>query len=179
MNPSPTAPNSAPPHFVYCPRCAAALQDRLVGDKLRRACPQCGFIYFTDPKVGVGVLVLQENKILLVKRAMKPEQGKWSIPAGYLDHGEDPRMTAAREVLEETNLRVEIQCVLDVYHNPQALSQGGASVFILFQAQLLDGQLQAGDDAEAAGFFGPDELPELAFASTHDTIRRWQENLLR
>jgi 8-oxo-dGTP diphosphatase len=106
---------------------------------------------------------------------MRPEQGKWSIPAGFLDYGEDPMVTAEREVLEETNLRVEIQSLLNVYYNPNALQNGGASIFILYQARLIEGELQAGDDAAEVGFFGRDELPELAFESTIDAIRRWQE----
>lgn len=175
MDQAAPVPNSAPAHIVFCPKCAAKLVDKVVGDKVRRACPACDYIYFTDPKVGVGVLVSQHNKILLVKRAMHPERGKWSIPAGFLDYGEDPRATASREVLEETNLEVQIDGLLDVYFNPLALEQGGASVFILFQARLIGGHLQAGDDAQDAAFFGPDELPELAFASTQDAIRLWQQ----
>jgi ADP-ribose pyrophosphatase YjhB (NUDIX family) len=153
------------------------METRPVGDRPRRFCPACGFIHFTDPKVGVGVLIFQEGKILLVQRAMNPEQGKWSIPAGFLDSGEDPKVTAVREVLEETNLRVEITGLVDVYFNDSVSEQGGASIFILYQAQLLSGQIKAGDDAQAAAFFGPDELPELAFTSTHDAIRWVQANL--
>jgi 8-oxo-dGTP diphosphatase len=175
MDPSVPVPNSAPAHIVFCPKCGTRLEDRVVGDKIRRACPDCDYIHFTDPKVGVGVLVLQQNKILLVKRAMRPEQGKWSIPAGFLDYGEDPRVTASREVLEETNLQVQIEGLLDVYFNPLALKQGGASIFILFKARLVSGELEAGDDALEAGFFGPNELPELAFTSTQDAIRLWQQ----
>jgi ADP-ribose pyrophosphatase YjhB (NUDIX family) len=153
------------------------METRPVGDRPRRFCPACGFIHFTDPKVGVGVLIFQEGKILLVQRAMNPEQGKWSIPAVFLDSGEDPKVTAVREVLEETNLRVEITGLVDVYFNDSVSEQGGASIFILYQAQLLSGQIKAGDDAQAAAFFGPDELPELAFTSTHDAIRWVQANL--
>ncbi|MFQ5400137.1 MAG: NUDIX domain-containing protein [Anaerolineae bacterium] len=166
-------PNSAPEDIVYCPRCATPLVTRQVGDKPRRACPSCSYIHFTDPKVGVGVLLVRDGKILLVRRTMNPERGKWSIPAGFLDRGEDPRETAVREALEETNLRVEIDGLIDVYYNPPG--QGGASVFILYRARLLDGELRAGDDADAAAFFGLDELPEIAFASTRDAIRRLQE----
>lgn len=116
-------------------------------------------------------MVLQKGKLLLVKRIMAPEIGKWSIPAGYLDYGEDPRKTAVREVLEETNLTVEITDLVDVYHNPDATTQGGASIFILYNAKLIGGTLRAGDDAQAAKFFGPDELPELAFTSTLDVVK--------
>ena len=144
---------------------------KTVGDKPRRACPSCGFIHFTDPKVGVGVLVIENGRILLVKRAVPPEKGKWSIPAGFVDRGEDPAATAVREAYEETNLHVAIEGVFDVYHNPPA--KMGASIFILYSAQRLDGNLQAGDDAADAQFFDINNLPQLAFASTKDAIQRF------
>ena len=146
-----------------------------MGDKPRRKCPSCGFIHFTDPKVGVGVFVVQDGKILLVRRTMHPEIGKWSIPAGFIDHGEDPQETAVREALEETNLHVEIESLIDVYQNPPG--QGGASLFIMYQARLLGGTLQAGDDADAAAFFSPDDLPDIAFASTRIAIEQLKSNL--
>lgn len=144
------------------------MQTQRVGDRPRRACPACGYVHFTDPKVGVGVAVVVEGRLLLVRRAMNPERGKWSLPAGYLDQGEDPGETAAREALEETGLVVEIDKLIDVFHN--APGRGGASIFILYQARLTGGQLQAGDDAEEAEFFAFDQLPELAFASTRMAV---------
>ena len=102
---------------------------------------------------------------------MNPERGKWSLPAGFLDAGEDPAATAIREAYEETNLEIAISGLIDVYFNPPR-PDGGASIFILSAGQLRGGQLQAGDDADAAGFFGPDELPELAFASTRAMVNR-------
>ena len=167
--------NSAPEEFAYCPHCAAPLETRPVGDKPRRACPACGYVYFTDPKVGVGVFVVEEGKVLLIRRRVPPEKGKWSIPAGFLDRGENPQETAVREALEETNLIVEIEELVDVYHNP-VVNDPGASIFIMYQARLLGGELRAGDDAADAAFFGLDELPELAFASTRDAIKRLTKN---
>jgi 8-oxo-dGTP diphosphatase len=162
---------SAPEEIAYCPHCATALVTQVVGDKPRRVCPACPFVHFTDPKVGVGVLVLRQSKVLLVRRAVMPGKGKWSIPAGFLDQGEDPKVTAVRETREETGLEVEIEELLDVFYNPAA--QGGASIFILYRARLLGGAIEAGDDADAAAFFGRDELPELAFTSTAEVVRRW------
>ena len=149
------------------------MDSKLIGDKIRRVCPACDFIHFTDPKVGVGVMVIDGGKILLVKRAMNPEKGKWSIPAGFLDYGEEPQATAKREVFEETNLTVNHLKLLDVYHNPRAVVDGGASIFILYSADLIEGTLKAGDDADLAAFFAPDDLPELAFSSTQEAIHSW------
>lgn len=149
------------------------MDTKQIGDKLRRVCPSCDFIHFTDPKVGVGVLVINEGKILLVRRAMSPEKGKWSIPAGFLDYGEEPKSTAQREVFEETNLSVKNLRLLDIYYNSRAVVDGGASIFILYSADLIEGTLEAGDDADEADFFTPDDLPELAFTSTKEAIQKW------
>ena len=156
--------------FTFCPQCAAPLESRLIGGKQRPTCPACGFIYFADPTVGVGVLVVENGRLLLARRAMNPEKGKWSLPAGFVDRGEDPRETAVREAREETGLDVAIAGLVDVYYNPPG--QGGASIFILYRASCIGGHLQAGDDAADARFFSLDDLPELAFASTQDAVRR-------
>ena len=145
------------------------MRTQRVADKPRRVCPSCRYVYFTDPKVGVGVAVVENGRLLLVKRAMNPERGKWSLPAGFVDQGEDPKETAAREALEETGLIVQIEGVLDVFHNPPG--SGGASIFILYRVQGTGGELRAGDDADEVVFFGPDDLPELAFESTRAAVR--------
>jgi len=105
---------------------------------------------------------------------MNPEKGKWSIPAGFLDYGEDPQLTAVRETKEETGLEIETTGLVNVYHNSSSSSKGGASIFILYSARSIGGILKAGDDAEEAAFFDREELPELAFQSTYDAIERWQ-----
>ena len=164
-------PNPAPADIKFCSRCGAAMVTAQRGDRPRRVCPACGHVHFTDPKVGVGTVVLHEGKLLLVRRTMNPERGKWSLPAGFLDAGEEPAVTAKRETHEETGLEIAITGLIDVYFNPPR-PDGGASIFILYEGQLLGGQLQAGDDADDARFFGPDELPELAFASTQAMVSR-------
>ncbi|PID86185.1 MAG: hypothetical protein CSB13_04230 [Chloroflexi bacterium] len=168
-----TSHNTAPEDFAYCPKCATPLITRTVGDKPRRVCPACHYIYFTDPKVGVGVLVVENGRLLLIRRSVNPQKGKWSIPAGFVDSGEDPQKTAVREAWEETHLQVAVTSLEDVYFNPHAKpGQAGASIFILYRAKLLGGQLQAGDDAEEASFFDLTNLPELAFASTKSAVQK-------
>ena len=160
-------PVSAPEDARFCLRCGTALTTRTVAGKPRRACPACDFVHFVEPKVGVGVMVVEDDRLLLVRRAMDPEKGKWSLPAGYLDHGESPVETAVRETREETGLEVRITGLFDAFHNPPG---AGASVFLLYRAERVSGELRAGDDADAARFFARDELPPLAFASTFAAV---------
>ena len=116
------------------------------------------------------MLVVEDGRVLLVRRAVGPERGKWSLPAGFLDQGEDPAATAAREALEETGLTVVIEGLLAVFYNPPG--RGGASIFILYRARRVAGEPVAGDDADEARFFPLDALPDLAFASTQAAIEQ-------
>lgn len=160
---------TAPEELRFCPRCAARMGTREIGGRPRRACAACGYVHFVEPRVGVGALVHEAGRILLVRRAMAPERGRWAIPAGYLDAGEDPRVKAALEVLEETGLAVAVGALVDVFHDPPV--EGGASLFILYRARVTGGRLQAGDDAAEARFFDLDALPDIAFRSTREAVR--------
>ncbi|HRJ75091.1 MAG TPA: NUDIX domain-containing protein, partial [Anaerolineales bacterium] len=82
--------------------------------KIRPVCPQCGFIYFQDPKVAAAVLIEKDSRVLLVRRVNEPFRGLWTLPAGFINADEDPAEAAARECLEETGLVVKIKNVLDV-----------------------------------------------------------------
>ena len=147
---------------------------REIGGKPRRACPDCRYIHFLEAKVGVGICVIEAGAVLLVKRRFAPEKGKWSLPAGYLDYGEEPKAHAALEVREETGLIVKVEALIDVFHNPP--EQGGATLLVLYRGYVVGGDLRAGDDAAEARFFAPGALPELAFASTHHAIRMLTAN---
>ena len=152
---------------AFCTVCAGPL--RPAGR--HPVCTGCGRVHHRDPKVGVGVVVLDEQgRLLLVRRGVEPGKGRWALPAGFVDAGEDPRSAAARETLEETGLVVEVGAVVDVYPSPPG--RGGASFFLAFEAVAVGGTLAAADDALDAGFFAPGALPEMAFSSTRDAALR-------
>jgi ADP-ribose pyrophosphatase YjhB (NUDIX family) len=125
-----------------------------------------------DPKVGAGVLIAKDRKVLLVRRSVEPEIGKWTLPAGFVEGDEDPRVTASRECLEETGLEVRIGELVDVIHGSEHSS--GATIVIIYAAEVTGGELAASDDADAAEFFGLTDLPPLAFEATRVAIEGWQ-----
>ncbi len=133
------------------------------------SCPACGTVVHPDAKVAVGVLVIRDGRLLLVRRAMDPCRGAWALPGGFVDAGDDVRAVAAREGLEETGLRVTIGALLEVF-------SGGAAVFLLFEGTAQeDAEPRPGDDADGARFFTEAELPtDLAFDSTHWAVQHWQ-----
>jgi 8-oxo-dGTP diphosphatase len=157
----------------YCPRCGTFLviQDRF---GLRPTCPACDWIYFPDPKVAVATLVSDQGQVLLVRRVNDPMRGFWTLPAGFVDAGEDPARAAERECLEESGLIVSTTRLIDVIAG-QAHARG-ANILIVYQAEIESGSLQPGDDADQAQFFDPKELPPLAFASTQSILDKWQIN---
>lgn len=146
------------------------MHSRDVHGTARRVCSGCGHIHYTDPKVAVGVAVFRDDKLLLVRRRMNPGRGRWALPGGYLDAGEDPRVTAAREAKEEAGVDVEVGAVIDVFANPPA---DGGALFLLYAATWRAGEPAPGDDADGAAFFALDDLPPLAFASTESVVTRW------
>jgi ADP-ribose pyrophosphatase YjhB (NUDIX family) len=139
---------------------------------MRPVCPSCGKVHFIDPKVGAGVLISRADKVLLVRRAVEPEKGKWTLPAGFVEGDEDPAATAVRECFEETGLQIEITGLLDVIHGKEHGS--GASIVIMYEGKILGGTLEARDDADAVDFYDPNKLPPLGFEATRRAIHRWK-----
>ena len=165
---------AAYPKLNFCPQCGGPLEDREAYGRMRRYCPACDTIIFRDPKVAAGVVVEKDGRVLLIRRGENTlRQGLWSIPAGFVEYDEDPAATAVRECREETGLEVELTGLLDVI--PGEGLRGEASFLIVYQARVKGGRLAAGDDADRAGFFPPEDLPPLAFESTRRALARWRK----
>jgi 8-oxo-dGTP diphosphatase len=156
--------------FNYCSRCGARVNQEERFGKVRPVCPQCGWIHFVDPKVAAAVLIEQNGRVLLVRRANEPFRGLWTLPAGFINGGEDPAEAAARECLEETGLRVRVIRILDIISGKEHLR--GADFTIIYQAEIISGELMPEDDADAVEWFRREQLPPLAFRATQLVLSR-------
>jgi ADP-ribose pyrophosphatase YjhB (NUDIX family) len=152
----------------FCPRCGGQLAERLIDRRLRPQCTACGYIWYKDPKVAAGTLpVLADGRIVLVRRAIEPQYGRWSYPGGYMDRGETVREAAIRETREECGLEVALQQLVDVYSYPNSIV-----VVVVFAARVTGGSLAPGPECLDARAFAREEIPwaELAFSSTRDAL---------
>ena len=161
------------PAFRFCPACGGPLESRLLkdGDPPRLVCGACGFIFYLDPKLAVGTVIVDDRRrIALVKRAIEPGYGKWVFPGGYVDRGEDVQRAAIREAREETGLDVRIDRLINIYSYT-----GRTPVLVVYAATWVGGSLACDDESLEARFFEPEAIPwdDLAFRSTHEALREF------
>lgn len=155
-------------HIPYLPQYTAtgkmleALQRR--GLRLRREFPEA-------PIVGVGAVVIEDNRVLLVRRGQEPLKGEWSLPGGVLELGETLEQGVAREVLEETGLIVEVVSMVEVLDRitledwPEERCDRGDGqkriryhyVLIDYLCRVVGGGLGAASDASDAGWVSREE----------------------
>jgi ADP-ribose pyrophosphatase YjhB (NUDIX family) len=157
------------PEVNYCPRCGTRVALAESFGRQRAVCPHCGWIHFNDPKVAAAILIEEDGRVLLVRRANEPFRGRWTLPAGFVDAGEDPARAAERECMEETGLTVRALEVLDVIAGRE--HPRGADFVIVYRGEVASGEMKAGDDADEAGWFAWSELPKLAFRATEEVLR--------
>jgi ADP-ribose pyrophosphatase YjhB (NUDIX family) len=129
--------------------------------------------YPETPLVGVGAIIIEDDRVVLVKRGRAPLQGTWSIPGGVLEVGETLRKAAIREAYEETGLTIEPGELLGVFERVVPDEQGQMKyhyVLIDFLCWPKAGQLAAGDDAEDVRWFRRDELAALDLARETEEV---------
>lgn len=135
------------------------------------------------PWVGVGAIIIEGDRVVLVKRAHPPIQGHWSIPGGVLEVGEMVREAAVREAREETGLIVEPGELLGVYDRILRDSEQRVQyhyVLIDFLCRPVGGELFAASDATEARWFTREDLPALNLAEdTLDVLKKGFEKLGR
>ncbi len=116
--------------------------------------------YPERPIAGVGVIIYDRRRVLIIKRAFEPSANRWSIPGGAVELGEKVRDAAEREVYEELGLEVEIRDVVEVMDNIIYEGEKIKYHFVLidFWAELLGGSLILNPECSGAHWVSRDEL---------------------
>jgi ADP-ribose pyrophosphatase YjhB (NUDIX family) len=164
--------------WKQCPRCGATLERPEGGAGVE--CPECGLRHYASSKPTASGLVLDDDgRILLARRARAPDQGKWDLPGGFLNEGEDPRDGLRRELREESSLDVDplefFDVVVDRYGDEDDAQW---TLNLYWTCRVLGGTPTPADDVDELRWFGRDELPppaQLAFRNNAKVLSRWRD----
>lgn len=126
------------------------------------------------PKITADGIILNNGKILLIKRKNPPFKDKWALPGGFVEYKEKTEDAAVREVLEETGLKTKVIDLIGVYSDPNR-DPRGHTITVAYLLEPYAGALSKGDDASDARYFEMNNLPELSFDHEkiiNDVLRR-------
>lgn len=161
--------------YRFCMYCGGkVIVESAAGEECRETCSQCGRELFHNSKPCVGALIVDHDRLLLVKRNIAPYKGWWDIPGGFLRTGEHPEDGIRREVKEETGLIISpveiIRIIMDKYG-----PDGDDTLNIFYLTQVVGGTLKAGSDASEFRWFEKDNLPKrIAFHNGREIVKTWQ-----
>ena len=136
-------------------------------DRLRDVCSACGFIHYQNPKMVVGCLPTWQDKVLMCKRAIEPQLGLWTLPAGYMENGESTLAGAQRETFEEAGATFSTAHLYRLFDIPY-ISQ----TYLFYRAELDSPDYSVGIESSDVRFFTQEDIPweSLAFPVVHDVL---------
>lgn len=156
--------------FKYCPFCRNTLERKDIEGRKRQICPECGWINYVNPVPAVSCVVRDKNNnILLVKRAVEPQKGKWSLPAGFIEIDESTEGAAKRELKEETGLDGKDFKLIGVYI--QSSRKYGKVLTVGYSVGQVNGELRAGGDVDGVKFKRIEDLSGIPFKSHRNMLR--------
>src|SRR6478735_5457603 len=164
--------------YRFCPRCGGELERRLLKatEPERLVCLRCGFVFYLDPKIAVGTIIrMDDDRLVLVRRAIDPGYGKWVFPGGYVDRGEPLTVAAIREAREESGLEVRLDGLVNVYSYP-----GRTPVIVVYAATATGGRLEVDEESLESAEVEENAIPwaELAFRSTQEALQDYLAGVL-
>lgn len=168
----------------FCPRCGAAYPPAAInplnqpGPRPPLSCQSCHFTMFHNLVTTASAIIIHEQKLLLVRRAVDPHTGMLDVPGGYCEENEHPESTVVRECQEELGVQVVVDQLFGVYSPSEYVYQDRVqyNCDLFYTCHLTDPNvnLRPNDDVANYEWFSLDALPaadELAFASGQQLIR--------
>ena len=131
--------------------------------------------YPEHPIIGVGAVIVEGGRALLVRRATEPLRGEWSVPGGMLELGEKLRDGVRREALEETGVTVEPGEVLDVFDSIFTDGLGKTQyhyVLVDYLCRPISGEAQAGSDVSEVRWVSLEALPAMGLRESIEQVVR-------
>ena len=153
----------------YCRDCGAAVRYETPPDdnRERAVCTACGAVHYENPLNVVGTVPFWNDRVLLCRRNIEPRRGLWTLPAGFMELGENTSDGALRETVEEAGAHVEM---LELFTLLNVVRVG--QVHLFYRARLLDCDFAPGPESIEAQLFSEADVPwsEIAFRTTKRTL---------
>jgi 8-oxo-dGTP diphosphatase len=138
--------------------------------------------YPERPVVGIGGVVIEDGRALLIRRGSEPLRGQWSIPGGTLEIGESLQAGVARELQEETGLEVRVLDLIEVFDRIFPAESGAGSnpgirpkfhyVIVDYLCERISGEARAASDVTDVVFAREDELEQFQLTETATRVLR-------
>jgi ADP-ribose pyrophosphatase YjhB (NUDIX family) len=166
----------ASPFFAgwkQCPSCTGPLEIEGKG----ATCRSCGRKVYANPAPTASAIVVDDDgRVLLARRAGDVGEGMWDIPGGFVEEGEDGVEALRRELQEETGVEIEPTAFLGAF--PDRYGEDGIHTLNLYwTARIVSGEPSPADDVADLAWFAPDALPaegEFAFKNSVQALERWR-----
>jgi len=160
----------------FCSKCGLRVSYGIPpgDDHERHYCRSCGNVHYDNPRMVVGTLPYDGDRILLCRRAIDPCYGLWTLPAGYLENGETVTEGAIRETYEEARAnvtRLEPYSLYSIRHISQ--------IYLIFRAELTSEDFGPGPESLEVELLEPHKIPwdEIAFRAIKKTLRSYVDDL--
>ncbi|HPY01351.1 MAG TPA: NUDIX hydrolase [Candidatus Marinimicrobia bacterium] len=159
--------------YHYCYHCGTPTTSLEMEGYRRAFCPQCQLILYENPLPTVVIIAYNEqNEIVLIRRAVEPGRGGWSLPGGFIEIGETTAQAAVRELLEETGLSATELKLVDVGTHLNGFY--GDILMIGYATPVQEDLIRPGSDAAEAAWFKIDDHPSLVFPFHEKLIENWR-----
>lgn len=145
-------------------------------DHVRAVCDSCGHVHYENPKMVVGTIPVFQDRVLLCKRNIEPQKGRWTLPAGYLENAESVQQGAVRETLEETRVQVRILSPYRMF-NILFVDQ----IYLMFIAELLSRDFGPTSESTDVRLFSQSDIPwdDIAFDVIRQTLEDYYKDRRR
>ncbi len=162
----------------FCSECGAPVVKKIPEHDTheRFVCTNCGFVHYQNPVVIVSCLATYGKKALWMKRAEEPRRGYWSVPSGFMEFGESLQEAAARELYEETRVKLPPEA-MKLYGVGSVAD--GRQVYVSFRAELNSPECSPGPESLEVALFSADELPwdQLAYPGITNAVKNFYKEM--